>query len=1159
MEDKVVYCTNCKRHIAAINYIIHNVHCERNIQLCERCDEPVPRSELEKHVEENHAINACSDCDAPMEKWLIEKHKSSCSKRLTPCEFCKLEVPLDELQEHATACGSRTEKCIICKKHVMIKDLKEHPNFCQKGEGEINCDDCGLKVAVKFFANHASVCKGRELYVKSCVNIACEFCQRVIPSNFYEKHIMICRTQKEKCLVCDELVMVQDKKLHLEICGKGSEENKITCEFCDVKVPFHFYEKHAFICGTLKEKCPVCNEDIMAQDQKRHLEICRKATFFKQIHCNYCNKSIPEDGFENHVLNCGSRTEKCEKCNKYVVLKEKEMHPFFCKMVSRTHGNCRYCHEVVSWLDMNLHEAACGIESGNDDYSHQNMLNEMSLKKSSLFEKYTSNDDRSNQVCEKRCPFCCISVPQSFLAIHLECCRERPYNCSECLKPMPYKEKEKHTKFCHGNKEKRHFGAVALYEENKSSHKDRGIQKLKQCEFCDERLPDLIFENHLGTCSKRHEKCKLCNTSVLVKEMKNHLFSCSLDKNYDNRYLDCDKHLYAENMPASTRNFEQRKYLEENVEVCPSCQCKIPVVRFPFHVQYCLEGIKFCKFCGSRIQKKDEWTHLKNCKKLFDAGKDFASQSDEKDGVKNKNRNEGESFLGAVGRWIQNKGKKEESMEEIRSKYAPQGRQNRRKMQESVIPNQLPQHEISLVPCEFCDELYPFEILIEHQSGCRPDLTSYPKKDGDGIVGGNMQEDDKTRGPYKSIASGNSKKMDSEWREVASRKSRKTLTKSVLVEQERVESSSSKNKQLSKESGFSGSSMQYKQHFNRDKYFHYQPPGYTEIERNCLDVKHSSDLNESEETSKIACAEESDSERLHKGFLSKDSFQLYKFNCASMKEAHGSPTCGEHDQHQMKSSNSYHYQVFPALPNDEKSISKVVGAERIVKEGVINKTKNLALGFIYENSKAPIDKQVVSDNHTTERNLAMKTVWNTQCDISDIHKKIAENSNAKEAECNLSNMEIVSNIFEDEKHASDKTVTNEQQDNDLNKDSEMNAYFKYLLSDNDGYFKYLSNICNTDGCIDMKERVKEKEKLASDSTANCDCGNQICYCAVAKPQLSLAENSLSRENSDPKSTLSDDNEPKPMELDSPIEEANALNQVVQKKDSSEINCIEVEK
>ncbi|GFR24678.1 TRAF-type zinc finger domain-containing protein 1, partial [Trichonephila clavata] len=1101
--------------------------------------------------------------------------------------------------------------CGDCGLKVAEKYFAIHASVCKgrelyaKDEEEVYCVNCGFMVAVKFFAVHLSVCKGRELYAKdmlnkdyncemcglkvplnnvdfhmsmcqsstslrkSSVDIVCEYCQEEIPSKFYEKHIMICRTQKEKCLVCDELVMVQDKKLHLEICGKSSEENKIACEFCEVKVPFHAYEDHVFICGTVKVKCPICNENVMAQDQKRHLEICRRAAFSIQIPCKYCNKSIPEDDFEDHVLSCGSRTEKCEKCNKYVVLKEKEMHPFVCKTISRSHGNCRYCHEVVSWLDMNIHEAACAIENGIEDYTHQNMLNELSLKKSSPFEKYTSNDDRSNQVCGKRCPFCVGLFLQSLFPKHLECCEERPYNCSACLKAMPYKEKEKHTILCYGNKEKKgHFEAVALYEENKSFVKGRQIEKLKQCEFCDERLPDLIFETHLGTCSKRHEKCKLCNTSVLVKEMKNHLSNCSFDKHYDSRYFDCDKYLYAGNMPASSMNSVESKYLEDNVEVCPSCKCKIPVVRFACHAQYCLEDMKSCKFCGSKIKKKDERNHLQNCKRLLDVGKDFTPQSEKKE-IKNKSRNDGESFLGTVGRLLQNKWKKEESMEEIQNKYAPQGRQNRRKIQESVIPNQLLQHEIPLVPCEFCDELYPFELLIEHQSGCRPDLTSFPKKDGEGTVGSNMQVDDKSQGSYRSIASGNSKKIDTEWTEISSRKSRKISTKkSVLAEQESVESSSGRNKQLSKESGFSGSSMQYRQHFNRDKYFYYQPPGYAETERNYLDVKHSSELNQCEETSKIACAEESDSVRLHKVFRSKDSFPLYKSNSSantkenynsSNEQALGSPTSDEHDQHQVKNNNDYHYQVFPSLPNDEKSIlSKVVGAERIVKGGVINKTKNVALGFIYENSKAPIDQQVVSDNHTIEKNLAMKTVWNTECDTSDIQKKIAESNNEKEVECDLSNVEMVSNIFEDKTHTSDKNSTNEQLDNDVNKDSEMNAYFKYLS-------------CNNDRSFDMKERVVEKEKLASGSTENCDCGNQICYCAIAK-QSSLAKNSLSRENSHLKNfqpdscstisqdMLSDDNEPKPMEVDSPFEEINAMNQVVQKKDSSEINnCIEVEK
>lgn len=45
-----------KRDIPAINYVMHQTHCVRNIVLCKKCDEPVPRSEMEAHNEEYHVL-----------------------------------------------------------------------------------------------------------------------------------------------------------------------------------------------------------------------------------------------------------------------------------------------------------------------------------------------------------------------------------------------------------------------------------------------------------------------------------------------------------------------------------------------------------------------------------------------------------------------------------------------------------------------------------------------------------------------------------------------------------------------------------------------------------------------------------------------------------------------------------------------------------------------------------------------------------------------------------------------------------------------------------------------------------------------------------------------------------------------------------------------
>ena len=66
-----------KRDISAANFLMHEVHCRRNIVLCDRCDEPFPRSQLTNHVQEAHATEPCEMCQASIEKCKIQEHKVS--------------------------------------------------------------------------------------------------------------------------------------------------------------------------------------------------------------------------------------------------------------------------------------------------------------------------------------------------------------------------------------------------------------------------------------------------------------------------------------------------------------------------------------------------------------------------------------------------------------------------------------------------------------------------------------------------------------------------------------------------------------------------------------------------------------------------------------------------------------------------------------------------------------------------------------------------------------------------------------------------------------------------------------------------------------------------------------------------------------------------
>ena len=50
----MVSCHSSKRDIPAVNYVMHAMHCKRNIVLCKECQEPVAISQQKEHYEENH-------------------------------------------------------------------------------------------------------------------------------------------------------------------------------------------------------------------------------------------------------------------------------------------------------------------------------------------------------------------------------------------------------------------------------------------------------------------------------------------------------------------------------------------------------------------------------------------------------------------------------------------------------------------------------------------------------------------------------------------------------------------------------------------------------------------------------------------------------------------------------------------------------------------------------------------------------------------------------------------------------------------------------------------------------------------------------------------------------------------------------------------------
>lgn len=126
-DEDTTLCRNCRRQISTSNFVLHEMHCKRNISVCEHCNEPIPKAEMEVHFEENHAKIPCPKCKIQVEKQHLEIHEEQeCLKRQVKCTYCEMHVAKGELDDHQEYCGTRTENCVLCGQFIMVKDMARH-------------------------------------------------------------------------------------------------------------------------------------------------------------------------------------------------------------------------------------------------------------------------------------------------------------------------------------------------------------------------------------------------------------------------------------------------------------------------------------------------------------------------------------------------------------------------------------------------------------------------------------------------------------------------------------------------------------------------------------------------------------------------------------------------------------------------------------------------------------------------------------------------------------------------------------------------------------------------------------------------------------------------------------------------------------------------
>ncbi|GJP44422.1 hypothetical protein CLOM_g3829 [Closterium sp. NIES-68] len=120
----------------------------------------------------------------------------------------------------------------------------------------------------------------------------CDHCARPIPVANLPLHMAHCETRLVRCDGCDEMVATAAMDQHVaavhapapcSLCGEVMEHRllpaheasscalrPLICPFCDLPVTAMDFTPHTDVCGSRTDKCDICSKYVLKRDQPEH-------------------------------------------------------------------------------------------------------------------------------------------------------------------------------------------------------------------------------------------------------------------------------------------------------------------------------------------------------------------------------------------------------------------------------------------------------------------------------------------------------------------------------------------------------------------------------------------------------------------------------------------------------------------------------------------------------------------------------------------------------------------------------------------------------------------------------------------------------------------------------------------------------------------------
>ncbi|XP_037367038.1 TRAF-type zinc finger domain-containing protein 1 [Talpa occidentalis] len=309
-------------------------------------------------------------------------------------------------------------------------------------------------------------------------------------------------------------------------------------------------------------------------------------------------------------------------------------------------------------------------------------------------------DDQNTRLCDN----CKKEIPVFNFTIHEIHCQRNIGMCPVCKEPFPKSDMEVHmatehcqvTCKCNMKLEKRQ---LQNHEETECPLRPA------LCQHCDLELSVLKLKDHEDYCGARTELCGSCGRNVMVKDLKTHPEVCGRDRQEKREEVATSPDAYDESWGQD--GIWIASQLLRQIEALD------PPMRLPRRPLRALES----DLSHSRT------TNQRNMTTQFPIQNNLLEEQERQE--RNRSRQPpkvgGEDsanldFMLALS--LQNEGQAPSVAEQDFWRAVCEADQSRDHLH--ALTNTKGGADETMLPCEFCEELYPEELLIDHQTSCNP-------------------------------------------------------------------------------------------------------------------------------------------------------------------------------------------------------------------------------------------------------------------------------------------------------------------------------------------------------------------------------------------------------------------------------------------------------